>query len=191
MVPSVVASSVCWSLQCLISTLTQRGGGGQFFRLTCSVVLWGGRKAANKYPWHVWGCSQCLRHTGFAPTHSVCAFLVYTIQVLGCFARNCLRQALGCMHFPGLSRSGSGTQVHLKGADAFGPSFCALPWSESLRWPGVWWAQSLQLITSLIPAARFSGCTTGALFRMLLADVDYPEPQEVLVSKEACLQFGR
>ena len=43
-----LASSVCWSLQCLISALTQGGGGGHFFRLTCSVVLWGGRDAANK-----------------------------------------------------------------------------------------------------------------------------------------------
>ena len=34
----------------------------------------------------------------------------------------------------------------------------------------------------------FSGCTTGASSQ---ADVDYPEPQEVLVSKEACLHFGR
>ena len=38
-----LASSVCWSLQCLFSTLTQGGSGGHFFRLTCSVVLWGGR----------------------------------------------------------------------------------------------------------------------------------------------------
>ena len=48
-----LASSVCWSLQCLISILTQGGGGGGqffffFFRLTYSVVLWGGRDAANK-----------------------------------------------------------------------------------------------------------------------------------------------
>ena len=47
-VPSGLASSVCWSLQCLISALTQGGGGGHFVRLTCSVVLWGGRDAANK-----------------------------------------------------------------------------------------------------------------------------------------------
>ena len=47
-VPSVLASSVCWSLQCLISALTQGGSGGHFFRLTCSVVLWGGRNPANK-----------------------------------------------------------------------------------------------------------------------------------------------
>ena len=47
-VPSVLASSVCWSLQCLISALTQGGSSGHFFRLTFSVALWGGRNAANK-----------------------------------------------------------------------------------------------------------------------------------------------
>ena len=52
-VPSVIASSVCWSLQCLVSALTQRGWWWTlffffFFRLTCSVALWGGRDAANK-----------------------------------------------------------------------------------------------------------------------------------------------
>ena len=50
----ILASSVCWSLQCLISALTQ---GVQwwslFFRLACSVVLWGGRNTANKYHWRV------------------------------------------------------------------------------------------------------------------------------------------
>ena len=49
------ASSVCRSLQCLISALTQGGGGGLLFRLTCSVVLWGGRNTAKKYHWRVWG----------------------------------------------------------------------------------------------------------------------------------------
>ena len=51
-------------------------------------------------------CLQCFSCTGFA--HSMCAFMVYSFQALGCCARNCLRQALGCMHFPGLSHSGSG-----------------------------------------------------------------------------------
>ena len=32
-------------------------------------------------------CSQCFSHTGFAPTHGVCAFPVYTAQALGCSAR--------------------------------------------------------------------------------------------------------
>ena len=48
-------------------------------------------------------CSQCLGHTGFAPTRDVCAFPVYTAQSLGCSDKNCLMQALGFMHSPGLS----------------------------------------------------------------------------------------
>ena len=51
----ILASSVFKCLQCLISTLTQGGEGGHLFRLTCSVVLWGGRNAASKYHWCVWG----------------------------------------------------------------------------------------------------------------------------------------
>ena len=78
-------------------------------------------------------CSQCLVHTGFAPAHGVCAFPVNTALSLGCSAGNCLRPALGCMHFPGLSRSGSGTQVVLRGSDSVGSAFCALPRSEQLR----------------------------------------------------------
>ena len=31
-------------------------------------------------------CSQYLGHSGFEPTHSVCAFLVYTAQAPGCSA---------------------------------------------------------------------------------------------------------
>ena len=42
--------------------------------------------------------------------------------------------------------------------------------------------------TYCLPADRLSGCTTGAPSQ---ADVDCPEPPEVLVSKEACLQFCR
>ena len=104
-----------------------------FFRLTCSEVLWGGRNTANKYHWCRALCSQCLSHNGFAPTHGLCAFPVYTAQALGCSAGNCLRLTLGCIHFLGLSHSGSGTRVLLKGADSVGPGFCALSRSELLR----------------------------------------------------------
>ena len=52
---SVYLASVCWSLQCLISALTQEGRGGLLFRFTCSVVLWGGRGTADKSHWPVWG----------------------------------------------------------------------------------------------------------------------------------------
>ena len=77
--------------------------------------------------------SQCLGHTGPAPAHGVCTLSAHTAQALGCSAGNCLRWALGCMHLPGLSGSGSGTQVVLRGADSVGPAFCALPRSEQLR----------------------------------------------------------
>ena len=46
---------------------------------------------------------------------------------------NCLKQALGCVHFPGLSLSGAGSWVLHKGTDLTGPAFCALPRSEQLR----------------------------------------------------------
>ena len=78
-------------------------------------------------------CLQCLGHIGFAPTHSVCAFPVNTAYALGCSAGNCVRPALGCMHFPGLSLLGSGTRVVFRAADSVGPAFCAFPRSEQLR----------------------------------------------------------
>ena len=77
-------------------------------------------------------CSQCLSHPGPAPTHGTCALPAHTAQALGCSTGNLPRPALSCMHLPGLSRSGSGTRVVLKGADSVGPAFCALPRSEQL-----------------------------------------------------------
>ena len=77
-------------------------------------------------------CSQCLSQTGFAPIHSVCAFPVYTALGSRLLCQELLRPALDCMHFPGLSRSGSGTRVVLRGADSVGPAFRALPRSEQL-----------------------------------------------------------
>ena len=46
---------------------------------------------------------------------------------------NCLKWALGSVHFLGLSRSGSGSQVLLKGTDLVERVFCALARSEQLR----------------------------------------------------------
>ena len=77
-------------------------------------------------------CSQCLSHTGPAPAHGPCTLPAHTAQALGCSAGNHLSPALVCMHLPGLSLSGSGTQVVLRGADSIGPAFCALPSSEQL-----------------------------------------------------------
>ena len=74
------------------------------------------------------------------------------------------------------------------------PYRCRLSWACVLCPSQVRAAQVMRCLASTIaatyclPAARLSGCTTGAPSQ---ADVDCPEPQEVLVSKEACLQFGR
>ena len=58
---------------------------------------------------------------------------------------NCLKRALGCMPFQGLSCSGSGSQVLHKGTDSVGPEFCALPRSEQLRRLGAGQVHSSQL----------------------------------------------
>ena len=159
MVPSVLASSVCWSLQCLISSLTQVGRWWTLFwaHLFSHAV---GREGRTLQTNDTGMCSQCLSHTGPAPAHGACALPAHTAEALGCSSGNHSRLALGCMHLPGPSRSGSGTQEVLRGTDLVGPAFCA----------------------------QFSGCTTGAPSQV---GVDCPEPQEVLDSKEACLQFGR
>ena len=77
--------------------------------------------------------SLCLSLTGPASAHGACSLPTHTAQALGCSTRNHLWPALGCLHLPGPSRSGSGTQVVLRGADSVGPAFCALPRSEQLR----------------------------------------------------------
>ena len=87
-------------------------------------------------------CLQCLSHTGFAPAHSVCAFMFYTAQALGCSAGELSEAGPGLRVLPGLSCSGSGSRVLHKGAYSVGPAFCALPSSEQLRRPGAWQSQS-------------------------------------------------
>ena len=77
-----LTSSVCW-----------------FFRLTSSVALWGGGMLQT-YSTVV--CTQCLSPAGPVPSRGA-----QTAPVLRCSARNRLRPALGCVHLPGLSHSGS------------------------------------------------------------------------------------
>ena len=84
MVPFVYLASVCWSLQCLISALTQAGGGGLLFRFTCSVMLRGGRGAADKSHWCVWGAPTVFPPHWVCPRSRVRAFLIYTAPVPDC-----------------------------------------------------------------------------------------------------------
>ena len=158
-----MASSVCRSLQCLISALTQGGKGGLLFRLTCSVLPWGGRNTANKYHWRVWGVLVVSQPQWVCPCSQRVCF-----PSLPCSGSKllCREPALGCMHFPGLSHSGSDSQVLHKGTDLVGPAFCALPRSEQLRRPGARRVHPpmcmVHLITSQVPATRCPGCTAGA-----------------------------
>ena len=131
-------------------------------------------------------CSQCLSHTGSAPAHGACSLPAHTAQALGCSAGNCPRLALGCMQLPGLSRSrfrhsGSPQRRRLRWACVLCPSQVRA--AQVMRC-----LASMVAVTYRLPATQFSGCTTGIPSQ---ADVDRPEPQEVLVSKEACLQFCR
>ena len=133
-VPSVTASSVCWSFQCLVSALTQRGRWRTlffFFRLTCSVAVRGGREGCCKHI--TLACARSASATlGLSPIHSACSLSAHAAQALGCSTRNHPRPALSCLHFPGPSRSGSGTRVVLRGADSWlGLHFVPFPGPSS------------------------------------------------------------
>ena len=78
-------------------------------------------------------CARSASATlGLPPVHGTCSLPAHTAQVLGCSSGNHPWPALGCLHFPGPSCSGSGTRVVLRGTDSIGPAFCALPSSEQL-----------------------------------------------------------
>ena len=90
MVPSslfILASSVCKSLQCLISALTRRDEGGHLFKLTCSVVLWRERDTANKCHWRVWARSEWMDTWGFPQPKAACTSQVQAAQLPKCSKR--------------------------------------------------------------------------------------------------------
>ena len=159
------------SLQCLISALTQRGGGGHLFRLTCSVVRRGRRNTANKYPWHMWGMLAVSGPYWVVPANSVCAFLVYTAQAPGCSAGELSKVGPGLCALP---RS-TPLRFRLSGT----PQWHRVSWACVLCPSQVWAAQATRclantlspggavcLITSPVPAAQFPGCAVGTLFQV-------------------------
>ena len=155
----IFISSVCKSLWCLISALTQGGEGSHLCRFTCVV----GRERHYKQILRACVGSACSVWTtlGLPQFTAACAFRVYTTQVPECPAGHYPKQALHFMHFPGLSCSGLGSWVLCKGTDSVGHAFCALPRFEQLRHqvlgkhtvPG----GPCILITSSIPATWFRG----------------------------------
>ena len=138
-VPFVIA--LLWSLQCLISTLIQRGWWWTLFffflgSLVQSPCGEGGTLQTN----NTGVCSQCLIHTGPAPTHGACSVPARSAQALGCSAGNHPWPALGCLYFPGQAAQVQALGVQTQSSSSpqrcrlsVGPAFCALPRSEQLR----------------------------------------------------------
>ena len=98
---------------------------------------------------------------------AACAFRVYTALAPGCSAGCCPKWALRFMHFSGLSRSGSGSQVLHKGTDSVGRAFCALYRSEGSGDQVIGECTAPRglcvLTPSRVPATRFPGCATRVL----------------------------
>ena len=150
-----LASSVCW-----------------FFRLTSSVALWGGGMLPTN---STVVCTQCLSPAGPVPSRSA-----QTAPALGCSAGNRLGPALGCVHFPGPSRSGLALRQPSEAQIRLGLCFVPFPGPSS---SGVWRAQSPRLVSFSAAAAQLSGWTAGAPRE---ADCDCPAPPEVLAQEPAC-----
>ena len=149
----ILASSACKSLQCLISTLTQGGRG------TLQTNITGVCRE----------CSQYMDHTGFAPAHDVCAFLVYTAQALGCCAGELSKVGPGLRALP---RSkplrfrflGTPQRHRLGWACTLCPSQVRAAQATRCLARALSLGRGVHLITSPIPAAWFPGCCSGSAF---------------------------
>ena len=131
-----------------------------FFRLTCSVVLWGGRNTANKYHWCLWGVLPVSRPHWVCP----CSWHV-CFPSLHCSGSRLL--------FQELSEAGRGISA-LPRSKLLRFSFSGTPQRHRLDWARVLFPSpfraaqvtrcfvSCDLSPPPVPAARFSGCTMDA-----------------------------
>ena len=151
-------------------------------RFTCSVAVRGGKGAAGRYRWHVWGGPAVFRPHWVCSCSQVCVLPIYIAQ-----APSCSIWSGPCMV------CGSSFWVFHKSTDSVGPVFCAFPGlsssgSQELDWrtlprcgvPSPLHGPSLSL------GAPPVGCMclvyilwSWTLAGTLLADVDHPESQEV------------
>ena len=134
----ILVSSVFKSLQCLISSLTLWGERGHLFKLTCQLCCGKAETVQTNITGMCRERSQCLGHTGFAPTHDMCAFPIYISQALGCSAGELSKVVHGLHALPKSKPSSSDSRVLPKGTDLVGPAFCALLRPKQLRRPGAW-----------------------------------------------------
>ena len=164
------------SLRCLISALTQEGGGGLLFRFASSVQSCCGEGGALQTDIAVCGeHSPCSGHTGFAPYRGVCAFPVYTAQAPGCsiWSGPCVE-------------CGSSFRVLHKSADLVAPVFCAFPSLSGsgsplpgcgVPFPSAAPARSASLVGCLQLAFVLSSWPLATTLPAV--DVYHPESQEV------------
>ena len=103
------------SPQGLISALTQAGGGGLSFRFASSVLLQGGRGAADRHCC-VWGALTVLRPHWVCPRSRVCALPIYAAQ-----APSCSIWSVPCIAY------GSSFRVLHESVDSVAPAFCVFP----------------------------------------------------------------
>ena len=165
------------------------------FRFTCSVLLWGGRGAADKCHWPVWGALAVIRPHWVCPrSWQVCVLSPYTLLRLPAALYGAGPELRAIPVF----RSSTKEQTQLGLRFGCSPARAAQA-ARSLRGalsPGV-----VCLIPSAVPAlvstragrvCLVSVLGNWSLVVTLPADVNHPESQEVLGWKlEACLQFGR
>ena len=104
------------SLLCLISTLTQTGGGGLLFRFIISVQSCYGEGGALQTDITVWLALTVFQPHWFCPVQGCLCFLVYTAQSPGCsiWSGPCIE-------------CGSSFLVLYKSADSVVPAFCVFP----------------------------------------------------------------
>ena len=100
-------------------------------------------------------CLQCMDHTGFTPTHGVCAFLVYTAQAPGCSAGE-------------LAKAGPGLHA-LPRSKLLRFRFSCIPQRHRLGWACV-------LCPSQVRAAQATRCLASALFPGAVHFITSPVP---------------
>ena len=103
--------------------------------------------------------SQCLGHTGFASTHSICAFPVYTAQAPGCSAGE-------------LSKVSSGLRV-LPRSKPLRFRFSGTPQRHRLSWACV-------LCPFQVQAAQATRCLASALSQLGGASYHLPGPRPLV-----------
>ena len=164
------------SLWCLISVLTQAGGGDL---LLGSLVQFSPAREGGALQTDIAVCgedSPCSGHTGFAPYRGVCALPVCTAQAAGC----------SIWSGPCVECSSSFRVLH-KSVDTVAPEFCAFPGlsgsgSQRLGRPlpgcGTPFPSAAPARNGWVPGAWFV-LRSWPLAATLPAGVDHPESQEV------------